>query len=385
MSAPAPPLLVVLGPSSGPRVCALHSACENLGRPPPRVLSYDAFLEAPERLRALLQPGSLLRFESPDRDMNALRALYLAGEIPARDAGYAVIRAETVGASRGAIGSPAQLAAGLVAAVRAAAKIAAAAGARTSGSPDDIELACDKTASARRLRHHGVPTPRTLPSPTTFDELAETMRARRSRRVFVKLRHGSAAAAMMALAQGPAGRWVAYTTGELHSSGAVFASRRVRRIENVADIAALVDALAPLGLHVESWAPKASIDGSVCDLRLVVISGQKVLPVVRTSLHPMTNLHLGARRGAPDRLRQRMGEESWSAMIAAAKAAAGCVPSLKAVGVDAAVLSGYKRTAVLEINAFGDFVKGAFLHGLTPHEWQIRLLDGAVASTECSP
>lgn len=385
MSGPAPPLLVVLGPSSGPRICGLQSACENLGRPPPIVLGYDSFLAAPERLRDLLRPGSLLRFESPDRDMNALRALYLAGESPARDAGYAVVRPETVGASRGAIGSPAQLVAGLVTAIRDAAKIATASGARTSASPDDVELACDKTASAQRLRDHGVPTPRTLPSPMTFDELAESMRAHRSRRVFVKLRHGSAAAGMMALAQGPRGRWVAYTTGELHPSGEVYACRRVRRLENVTDIAALVDALAPLGLHVEAWAPKASIDGNVCDLRLVVIAGEKVLPVVRTSPHPMTNLHLGARRGAPGRLRPRMGEDSWCAMIATAKAAARCVPSLMAVGVDAAVLSGYRRMTVLEINAFGDFVKGAYLHGLTPHEWQIRLLDDTATVMECSP
>lgn len=375
-----PPRLVVLGPSSSPRICALQSACANLGRPAPTVLSYDAFVAAPYRLCDLLRPGSALRFESPDRDMNALRALYAAGEQATREAGYAAVRPEAFGTVKGAIESPAQLVAGLLGAIREGERMAVAAGVPTSASADDIALACDKSASAERLRNHSVPAPTVIPPPASFEELAATTGVRRARRVFVKLRYGSAAAGMVALAQGPAGRWVAYTTGELHASGVVLASRRVRRLDDVAEIAPLIDALAPLGLHVESWLPKAGLDGGVCDLRLVVIAGEKVLPVVRKSPHPMTNLHLGAERGAPNRLRRLMGEDSWGAMIAMAKAAARCFPSLTAVGVDMAVLSGYQRAAVLEINAFGDFVKGAFLEGLTPHEWQIRYLDNAVAS-----
>ena len=41
------------------------------------------------------------------------------------------------------------------------------------------------------------------------------------------------------------------------------------------------------------------------------------------------------------------------------------------VGVDAAILVGDRRHAVLEVNAFGDHVKGVTYRGFTPQEWQI--------------
>ncbi len=73
-------------------------------------------------------------------------------------------------------------------------------------------------------------------------------------------------------------------------------SLRVRSYGTEEEVAALIDMLAPDGLHVERWLPKATLDGRVFDLRVVVIGGEPTHAVVRTSRTPMTNLHLGGAR-----------------------------------------------------------------------------------------
>src|SRR5688572_15059553 len=71
--------IVVLGAANGPRADGFARALEKLGRPPAIFISYDAFIETPGRLADALRPGTVLRFESPDRDTAALAALYGRG------------------------------------------------------------------------------------------------------------------------------------------------------------------------------------------------------------------------------------------------------------------------------------------------------------------
>ena len=53
----------------------------------------------------------------------------------------------------------------------------------------------------------------------------------------------------------------------------LYNSLRVRVYETSGEVAAIVDALAPDGLHVERWLPKAALGGRVVDLRVVVVAG----------------------------------------------------------------------------------------------------------------
>lgn len=197
--------------------------------------------------------------------------------------------------------------------------------------------------------------------------------------MFVKLRHGSAAAGMMALAR-HGNRWSAVTTAVLDAGGRVCATRTVRRITDRLSIAALVDRLAPLGLHVEAWLPKIGIAGQVADLRLVIIDGGPVYPVLRTSRHPMTNLHLGGSRATVDGLVARIGTGAWEALLGSARAAAGCFPRSHALGLDIVVLADGRRHALIEVNPFGDFVNDFEIGGRSIHDAQIaRIVERVTA------
>ncbi|AHE52484.1 STM4014 family protein [Sphingomonas sanxanigenens] len=366
--------IITLGPASGPRRDAFAAACLARTGALPRTLSWTDFLSSPARLAEMLTPGSYLRIDSPDQDPAALAALYRAAGAPQDEAALA----------GGAIGAPSGLAAGIVAGIATAEAITATQGALISTSAADAALAFDKSATLARLAAAGIPTPTVLPDIAGFDALTAAMAATGTARVFVKLRHGSAAAGMVALARA-GDRWQAVTTAVCDDQGRLHATRAVRRLTDRAAIAALVDRLAPLGLHVEAWLPKIGIAGRVADLRLVLVEGGAIYPVLRTSRHPMTNLHLGGDRGPVAPLVARIGVAAWAAVLDTARAAAAAFPASHALGIDIAVLADGRRHAVLEANIFGDFVKDLSIGGLSPHEAQVERIRARLDARAACP
>jgi hypothetical protein len=135
-------------------------------------------------------------------------------------------------------------------------------------------------------------------------------------------------------------------------------SLRVAVYEREAEVADLVDALAPDGLHVERWVPKAGLDGRTFDLRVVVIGGTPTHVVARTSGTPITNLHLGGQRGDPAAVRAMLGEARWRQALEVCSRAAACFPGCLMAGVDLLVEAGPRRFLVGEVNAFGDLLPG---------------------------
>jgi hypothetical protein len=131
----------------------------------------------------------------------------------------------------------------------------------------------------------------------------------------------------------------------------------VRRVTDEREVAALVDALAPDGLHIERWWPKASLGGRRADLRIVVVDGRATHAVVRTSHAPMTNLHLGGTRGDLAAATETMGGR-WADALDICERAAACFPGTLCVGVDLLPSTGWRRFAVAEVNAFGDLLPG---------------------------
>jgi hypothetical protein len=109
---------------------------------------------------------------------------------------------------------------------------------------------------------------------------------------------------------------------------------------------------------VERWLPKATLDGRVFDLRVVVIGGEPTHAVVRTSRTPMTNLHLGGARGDLGAVQRALGQERWQRALDVCARAAACFPGSPMVGVDLLVGAGLNRFAVCEVNAFGDLLPG---------------------------
>ncbi|WP_107486008.1 STM4014 family protein [Streptomyces sp. 13-12-16] len=193
---------------------------------------------------------------------------------------------------------------------------------------------------------------------TGWDDVRTVMREHRMPRLFVKLAHGSSASGVLAVEASGSGRIRATTSVELTGDGRLFNSLTVRRYEREADIAAVVDALAPDGLHLERWLPKASQRGRAADLRVVVVAGRATHAVVRTSTSPLTNLHLGGTRGDLDVVRDAVGTAGgrWPDVLAVCERAAACFPRTLCVGVDLLPAVGWRRFAVGEVNAFGDLL-----------------------------
>lgn len=214
----------------------------------------------------------------------------------------------------------------------------------------------DKRRAHALLAAAGVPVPRALGGAAVdgWDDLRERLRAAGLRRVFVKPAHGSSASGVVALEFGPRGQVLATTSAE-PAGGQLHNSLRVRRHRSERQVAELVDRLAPDGLHVEQWIPKASQSGRSADLRVVVVAGRATHAVVRTGSQPMTNLHLGGARGSLASAREAAGA-AWPALLETAERAAACFPDSLMVGVDVLPTAGWRRALVGEVNAFGDLL-----------------------------
>jgi hypothetical protein len=171
----------------------------------------------------------------------------------------------------------------------------------------------------------------------------------------VKLAHGSSASGVLAVETTASGRIRATTSVERTSDGSLHNSLRIRRYTDEAQIAAIVDTLAPDGLHIERWLPKASLGNRSADLRIVVVAGRATHAVVRTSRSPLTNLHLGGARGELAAVRVLAGDR-WAEALSISERAAACFPGTLCVGVDLLPAIGWRRFAVGEVNAFGDLL-----------------------------
>jgi glutathione synthase/RimK-type ligase-like ATP-grasp enzyme len=136
--------------------------------------------------------------------------------------------------------------------------------------------------------------------------------------------------------------------------------------------------VAPHGLQVEAWIPKAGVDGQIADLRILVVDGEPAFRVLRKSRHPITNLHLGGERADAGALLSQMPARAVAALDDTCHQVALAFPGALQLGLDVAVAAGLARHYVLEVNAFGDLLKGvATSQGLDAHDVQLRAMERA--------
>lgn len=335
------PRLAVVGNPGGRRVSLFQDAVRAAGLPEARTVSWLDVL----RGVADFLPGETVRIESPGEDAEVDRWLRGADD-PTRVEGSALWYAR------------------FTAAVREVARAAARAGAGLLDGPADIAVLFDKRLCHGVLEAAGVPVPASptsgpaAPAVRGWADVRALMAEHRMPRVFVKPAHGSSASGVLAVETAGAGRVRATTSVERDPAGRLYNSLRVRRCTTEREVAAIVDALAPDGLHIERWLPKAAQGGRVADLRVVVVDGRATHAVVRTSRSPMTNLHLGGERGDLDQVRAAVGAAGadWGAALAVCEQAAEAFPDTLCVGVDLLPVTGWRRFAVGEVNAFGDLL-----------------------------
>ena len=352
--------LVVVGVPGNRRLDLFLAAARSAGLPAPAVVPWRELAAGP----VALPDDALVRVDSPGGDVETERLLRGWDRDPDP------YRAE---------GTADQHAGFRTSLERLAAAVADAPGARLLQEPQDLVDMCDKRRCHARLAEAGVPVAPALPGPVTgYAPLRASMAGHGWTRVFVKPAHGSSASGVVALATAPGGRVRAVSTSDLvrrrDGSVRLFNSLRPRTYTREDDVAAVVDALAPDGLHVERWVPKAGFAGKVVDLRVVVVAGRATHVVARTSSGPMTNLHLGNARGDLDALRASVGPRAWAEAMATAEAAAACFPRTLHAGVDLMPSPGWRRFTVCEVNAFGDLVPGVLHEGRDTYAEQLHAL-----------
>ncbi|MEU8826931.1 STM4014 family protein [Streptomyces sp. NPDC048636] len=358
----------VIGNPHNRRVEMFGEAVRGAGLPAPRVLPWrDVLCDGPE-----FTSGETVRIDSPGED-DEVEWLLRGTSDPTRVEGTARWYARFTACVRG---------------IGAAARTA---GAALLDDPAELAVLFDKRLCHGVLEGAGVPVP---PSPTSgpqappvrgWDDVRTALGSSGMRRAFVKLAHGSSASGVLAMETAGPGRVRATTSVERTEDGRLFNSLRVRRYDTEAEVAAIVDTLAPDGLHIEHWLPKASQDRRAADLRVVVIGGRATHAVVRTSRSPMTNLHLGGVRGdlAAARAATEAAGVAWQTVLETAERAAARFPGTLCVGVDLLPTTGWRRFAVGEVNAFGDLLPrltglpGSGAEGLDTYAAQIAAVPRA--------
>nr|WP_323450492.1 STM4014 family protein [Streptomyces sp. YSPA8] len=335
--------IALVGIPGGRRVTLFQDAARAAGLPAVRVVPWIEVL----RGRARFRPGERVRIDSPGEDPRVDRELRGVDD-PTRVEGTARwYRRFVEGLDR-------------------VAAAAADAGAVLLDDPRALAVLFDKRLCHGALREAGVAVPDSptsgpgAPVPGGWAEVRSLAEASGLRRMFVKPAHGSSASGVLAVETASRGRVQATTSVARDGHGRLFNSLRVRRCTGEHEVAALVDALAPDGLHIERWLPKAGQGGRSADLRVVVVGGRATHAVVRTSVFPMTNLHLGGARGdLPAALAAiEAAGGSWPEALRLCERAAGRFPGASRVGVDLLPHRRWRRFAVGEVNAFGDLLPG---------------------------
>ncbi|MGI5440996.1 STM4014 family protein [Streptomyces shenzhenensis] len=358
----------VVGNPENRRTTMFAAAVGSAGHAAPRVLAWRDVL----RGRYGFTPGEFVRIDSPGENAEVDRLLRGTDD-PTRVEGTALWHRR------------------FTAAVREVTGAAQRAGAVTSADPEEVAVMFDKRRCHARLAAAGVPVPPALPGPIGgWAGLREQLKSARISRAFVKPAHGSSASGVVALSMAGPGRVKATTSVETAPDGRLYNSLRVRHYTAETEVAALVDALVPDGIHVERWLPKASQGGRAADLRVVVVAGRATHAVVRTSRHPMTNLHLGGARGDLDaaHVAIRAAGGSFADVLEVAERAAACFPGTLCVGVDVLPSTGWRRFAVGEVNAFGDLLPrltglpGSGAEGLDTYAAQVAAASAAVRRAE---
>ena len=363
---------LVLGNPDNRRVTLFQAALRELQLPPAQVVSYCDYLRGQIDLDCLLRrlasENGVLRIESPGED-HAVERLLIArgaallgrpcGTVGAED-DIAPAVALRLRADAGRVRHPRQWFAGFSATLSDLGTILQSnPGVRAQNHPCEIRALFDKPHCHAMLASQGVAVPRALPPVANYDELRSAMCAAGMSRVFVKLAYGSSASGVVAFTTGGT-RPLAITSLELvrrRGAARFYNNLRLSRYDRERDLRTIFDFLGREGLQVEEWLPKASQGDRNFDLRVVTIAGRACHAVVRTSRSPLTNLHLGNRRGDLAAL-QRAAGPRWQIVVDLCERAAQVFPAAVYVGWDVLVTPGFRRAYILEGNAFGDLLPG---------------------------
>src|SRR5262245_2577977 len=358
---------IIIGNPGSRRVILFQTSLAQLKLPSAQIVPYIDLILGKTILTDIVSAGSVVRIESPGKEFEVERALLALG-LDTGDCDVCLSRyaISKLVFERGRILYPRQWYIGYCEALHLIARqLRECPPYYIMNPPGEIAVMFDKGRCHELFELSGIPVPRSLGAINSFAELFERMRQANCHQVFVKLAHGSSASGVVAY-RTDGRRHQAFTTVEMVRQNGelrLYNSRRIRTYNNHAEISELIDELCRHRVHVEQWLPKAGFENHTFDLRVVVIAGRARQVVVRLSHSPMTNLHLLNERGDLAAFRTTIGEEAWNEAMRQCERAMDCFPESLYAGVDLLLAPGYRRHAVLEINAFGDLLPGVMWKG----------------------
>lgn len=376
----SPPFLIIGNPENR-RIAAFQDALTGLQLSPGHVVAYVDILANRTSLSAHLKPGMILRIESPGENFDVERGLLQMGIAEAESEGTPVISAREISKQsfdRGLILHPRQAYLGFRKLLRQLAdEIATVPDLRLMNVPSDVEVMFDKRQCYERFQKQGVPVPPSLGPVACYEELVARMQDTGEQRVFLKLANGSSASGVVAFYRG-ASHSVAITSAEMVRDGGnprLYNSLNIRCYTRQRDQKELIDTLCREHVHVERWLPKLVLDqhGNL-DLRIVVIGGEARHWVIRQGRSPLTNLHLGNRRGNREQFLERIGMDRWNALKQTCIQVMESFPESLYAGVDLLVMPNLSDHAVLEVNAFGDLLPNVHSEGMDTYTAEIQAI-----------
>jgi hypothetical protein len=359
---PSPAPIVVIGVPGSRRVSAFLSDAHRLGVGRIDVLSYLDWIDGCSRPPP---PGALVRIESPSECSLTTRAILKAGIAPIEACGGVPIsesEIDRLACDRGEMLHPRQWFFGYQEILTRMSERWSDRDICWLSRPSAIVTAFDKLACLELWSDAGLPVPRRFPGIVTYSQLRREISGQHAR-IMVKLRFGYSAIGAVAL-EWRGSRVRAITTMEITSGGRprLFVTKRPRVLTSELEIAWLFDRLAEEDVLVEEWLPKARWYGKPYDVRAVVIKGKLQHVVGRSSGSPFTNLNLDATRIPREAVERHLGA-SWDHFESLCQQAARQVPGAGVLGLDVLVRPCRRRFAILEANAFGDYLPGLMHRG----------------------
>ncbi|MEO8698570.1 MAG: STM4014 family protein [Kofleriaceae bacterium] len=368
--------MVVVGIPDHRRVTLFQEALAARGEPAARVVSWGdlAVPGAPAKLLAKLPSGAILRIDSMGEDYPVECALLRRGEVTAREEGVPAITARALAKlpyDRGRILHPRQSHLGFLAVLAEVEAAIAGQPVRVVQPVAAIRELFDKRITSKKWRALGIPVPEALDDVREPDELRTRMREAGWPSVYVKVASGSSASCLAVFSHHTHGEHAVTTVEETLT--ARYNTRRLQHITGKQALDRLLGFLLTEGAQVERAIPKAQIDRRHFDLRVLAIDGVPAFIVMRTSPHPITNLHLGGLRGDVAALQARVDPAAWDAAMASAVAVQRASGAFH-VGVDLMFEPDLVAHRIIEGNAFGDLLPNLERDGLDVYGWQVARL-----------
>lgn len=357
---------------------ALQNTLSSLHWPAAKIISYAQAMQGNDAVVSALQPGCILRLDSPGEDLATERLLLSLGCQEGDD--LCASQIANLDLEQGRLMPTRQWYQGFghfISQLQRQLPPTDILPYQQTWQHDQLLAMFDKRVTQKRFLQAGLAIPGFLPTCCNYEQLRQAMRVSGWKRVFIKLAHGSSATGTIALEVD--GEKIQATT-TIHMEMVanqlrLYNSRKLLRYRDERQIARLFDFLAlNHPLQIERWLPKMGMQNRAMDLRVVVTKGKATHALVRLGNGCITNLHLRGDRGDLGQLIARLGDARYQALLILAEQGFACFPGALYAGLDVLVTTS-GQGALLEANAFGDYHRQIFCRGLDTYASQLLALE----------